>query len=145
MVRREAIWLRWLARKTVQKMVLPSLHAMRSQVDDALQVLDSLETQRAASSRVPGGRILRYQLSSGKPQADDLTVIRGIGAATAGRLRLAGVNSYADLASRTPDELARLTRRSAKRVTTERWIEQAREIASTGRGIPARQSSRRVQ
>jgi large subunit ribosomal protein L21 len=115
MLRRESIWLGWLARK----IFLPGLHAMRDQVDGALAVLTKLEAEPVpARPASPDRRTM-----------DDLTAINGIGPAIQARLRLAGITSYADLASRKPEELAQIARRGVDRVMAERWVEQAEERA----------------
>jgi large subunit ribosomal protein L21 len=122
MLHRESIWLHWLARK----LFLPGLQAMRGQIDEALAVLAKFEAEPAPA---PPPSPARQAVGPAFQPAfmDDLTAIRGIGPAIQARLRLAGITSYADLANRSPEELARIARRSADRVVAEQWIEQARE------------------
>src|SRR5690242_5212583 len=65
--------------------------------------------------------------------ADDLTRIAGIGSKTAEKLNMAGIRSYADLASRSADDIAKLlpdvTGLSAARIDS--WRGQAQELAAT--------------
>jgi len=60
--------------------------------------------------------------------ADDLTTIRGIGARVQARLNEAGVTTYVQLASLTPEQVAEITGRTAKRIAKEEWILQARTL-----------------
>jgi hypothetical protein len=63
-------------------------------------------------------------------ESDDLTSISELSLATAGRLRRAGVRTYADLAALPVEEIARITRRSPKRVAELDWVGQARRLAT---------------
>jgi predicted flap endonuclease-1-like 5' DNA nuclease len=72
--------------------------------------------------------------------ADDLTRIGGIGSKIADRLYAAGILTYADLASRSADEISKLlsdvSGLSAGRF--DRWRDQARELAAeTAQAAPA--------
>jgi len=60
---------------------------------------------------------------------DDLTTIRGIGASMQQRLNEAGVYTYAQLATSTPEELRRGLGTAGRLARAEEWIEQARELA----------------
>ncbi len=116
MLRRESIWLNWLRRRMARRMLLPWLQAMRGRIDGALDLLERLEAEQGPPPPPPGEEV-----------TDDLTTIRGIGPAIQVRLRLAGIYTFADLASRTPHELARAAGRSVDQVIGEEWIEQAGE------------------
>jgi predicted flap endonuclease-1-like 5' DNA nuclease/outer membrane murein-binding lipoprotein Lpp len=59
---------------------------------------------------------------------DDLTIIHGIGAGTNARLRDAGIRSFAQLASATPDDLRQILGEMGRLAKVEQWIEQAREL-----------------
>jgi hypothetical protein len=65
--------------------------------------------------------------------ADDLTRISGIGSKTAEKLNAAGIQTYADLASRSAEDIVKLlsdvTGLSAARLDS--WRDQARELAAT--------------
>jgi len=65
--------------------------------------------------------------------ADDLTRIGGIGSKIAGKLNAAGIQTYADLASRSADDIVKLLPDviglSAARL--DGWRDQARELAAT--------------
>ena len=73
---------------------------------------------------------------------DDLKRISGIGPAAARRLERAGIRSYADLATSTPEELgaklAGVAGHSTGRIAAEDWIGQARRLAGE---LPAAQQS----
>jgi Helix-hairpin-helix domain len=64
------------------------------------------------------------------PAADDLQKIAGIGIALAARLAGAGVITYRDLASHTPQRLAALTRVPSAKIVSQDWIGQAERLAS---------------
>ncbi len=55
--------------------------------------------------------------------ADDLTAISGIGPVFAGRLRDAGITTFADVAKAGPDRLAEVTGATAAR--TREWVSAA--------------------
>jgi predicted flap endonuclease-1-like 5' DNA nuclease len=66
-----------------------------------------------------------------KAAADDLTVIRGIGAAMAERLNRAGVHSFVQLAHSTPDDLRQLLGDVGRLAKVEAWIEQAQALSGS--------------
>ncbi len=60
---------------------------------------------------------------------DDFTRIKGIGRAINQDLHQAGIETFGQLAASSPEWLATvIARRSAKRITRERWISQARRL-----------------
>jgi predicted flap endonuclease-1-like 5' DNA nuclease len=63
-----------------------------------------------------------------KPAKDDLTVIRGIGAATQQRLYGAGFTTYEKLAAADPTEIRGIFGRMAPGAKPEQWIDQARAL-----------------
>ena len=63
--------------------------------------------------------------------ADDFEAIRGIGPVKASHLHDAGIHTYAQLASLSPTDLAtRVTGLSASQIAKQKWIGQARRLAS---------------
>ena len=60
---------------------------------------------------------------------DDLTVIRGIGAASQNRLNAAEIKSYAQLAEAEPEDVRRVLNEQRQNTRVERWISRARELA----------------
>jgi len=64
------------------------------------------------------------------PAADDLQKIAGVGIALAARLAGAGILTYRDLASHTPQRLAALTRVPSAKIVSQDWIGQAERLAS---------------
>ena len=63
------------------------------------------------------------------PSGDDFQKIAGIGAVLSQRLWNAGILTYADLARRSPEEIATATGVSAERIASQNWTGQARELA----------------
>jgi hypothetical protein len=74
--------------------------------------------------------------------ADDLTRIGGIGSKIAEKLNMAGIRSYADLASRSAEDIVKLlpdvSGLSAARLDS--WRDQARELAATTSAMAAEAS-----
>ncbi len=66
--------------------------------------------------------------STEEADADDLTVIRGIGPAMQHRLNKAGFYTYVQLAKAAPTELRQALGEVGARVNMEEWVEQAREL-----------------
>jgi Helix-hairpin-helix domain len=66
-----------------------------------------------------------------RPTPDDLQKITGIGAALAARLADAGVITYRELASHTPQRLAALTRVPSAKIVSQDWTGQARQLAGS--------------
>ncbi len=64
-----------------------------------------------------------------EPTRDDLTQIRGLGAAMERRLTQAGIVSFAELATRTPDELRKALGEAARAAKVNEWIKQARQLS----------------
>jgi predicted flap endonuclease-1-like 5' DNA nuclease len=69
---------------------------------------------------------------AGENESDDLTVIRGIGIASQNRLHVAGIKTYADLASTPPEEVRRRLGKLARGAKVDEWISRARELAGKG-------------
>ena len=59
---------------------------------------------------------------------DDLTAIRGIGAATQTLLNATGIKSYAQLADADPEDVRRSLNERQQNTKVERWISRAREL-----------------
>ena len=74
----------------------------------------------------PAGDVVTEPPEDG-PQ-DDLTAIRGIGAATQKRLNAAGIKSYAQLADADPEYVCRALNEQQQNTKVERWISHAREL-----------------
>ena len=64
-----------------------------------------------------------------EPPGDDLESIVGIGPVFAARLQEAGISTFAQLASTSAEDLARITEQSLERVIEEGWVGQARKLA----------------
>ena len=62
-----------------------------------------------------------------EPEADDLTVITGLGTASAQRLNEAGVTTFAQLAVLTPEQVFEITQYSAGH--HEQWIADAKALS----------------
>jgi hypothetical protein len=74
-----------------------------------------------------------------RPAPDDLQKIAGIGAALAARLTDAGVTTYRELASHTPQRLAALTRVPSAKIVSQDWAGQARRLAGSALAEPGGQ------
>lgn len=73
------------------------------------------------------------EASAPPPQDDDLTRINGIGPAFQGRLRAAGIHSFAQLAASDPATLrAAVAAPDWQKVQPDRWIEEAGRLAAGG-------------
>ncbi|NNM34310.1 MAG: hypothetical protein HKO53_14635 [Gemmatimonadetes bacterium] len=67
---------------------------------------------------------------------DDLTRIRGVGPVLQRKLREMGVVSLEEIASWTPDDVARVQARLSgfpDRIRRDRWVDQARDLLSENR------------
>lgn len=66
------------------------------------------------------------------PQADDLTLVEGIGPRIDGILKVAGVTTYAELTARSPEELQQILEAAAFKAPFDpaSWPEQARMAAA---------------
>jgi predicted flap endonuclease-1-like 5' DNA nuclease len=69
------------------------------------------------------------QPSSRLPKEADFTLIKGIGSAFAERLKDAGVSTFEQLAAMTPEQVGEILGLSPKRVSDDKFIEQARRLA----------------
>jgi hypothetical protein len=76
-----------------------------------------------------------------RPAPDDLQKITGIGAALAARLADAGVTTYRELASQTPQRLAALTRVPSAKIVSQDWTGQARQLAGNALTEPGGQQT----
>jgi predicted flap endonuclease-1-like 5' DNA nuclease len=66
-----------------------------------------------------------------KPSPDDLTVLVGIGPTLAAKLGDLGVSTYADIAAWTEADVERFDKqlKLIGRITRDKWIDQARQLA----------------
>ena len=64
----------------------------------------------------------------GNKDADDLSLISGIGPERHKQLNTAGIRTFADLASADPDQLYEILNRQAGRASIILWIDQAKEL-----------------
>lgn len=76
-----------------------------------------------------------------RPAPDDMQKITGIGAALAARLADAGVTTYRELASHTPQRLAALTRVPSAKIVSQDWTGQARQLAGSALTEPEGQQT----
>lgn len=85
----------------------------------------------AVPRRAP--EVVKAAPTAAAAQADDLTLIEGIGPKSAEALKAAGIATFAQLAKATPGDLEKILKERKVRLvgTTEHWPRQA-EIAGTG-------------
>lgn len=78
---------------------------------------------------------LRPGARGASTKADNFKLIKGVGAAVEGRLHQAGVITYAQFASLSPEEIVNLTDNlpglTSARIARQDWIGQARELAQS--------------
>ncbi len=84
------------------------------------------ETHRPTAEEAPPEPV---EDAASEAAEDDLTAIRGIGAATQMRLNAAGIKSYAQLAEADPEDVREALNEQQQNTKVERWISQARELA----------------
>jgi predicted flap endonuclease-1-like 5' DNA nuclease len=89
------------------------------------------ETEAADVDAVATWRPTRGEPPVTKPQADDLTVIRGIGPAIARKLDALGIRSFSDLAEADPEDLAaKLASRPVTASRIQEWVTEAKKRIS---------------
>ncbi len=84
------------------------------------------ETHRPTAEEAPPEPV---EDAASEAAEDDLTAIRGIGAATQKCLNAAGIKSYAQLAEADPEGVRKALNEQQQNTKVERWISQARELA----------------
>lgn len=89
-------------------------------------VSDDSDSESAVETEIP---IVKVVKRKPKADADDFTKIRGVGAVFASRLQDAGVNSYAQLAAMSAEEIGEIFGWPADRVERDDIIGQAKELA----------------
>jgi predicted flap endonuclease-1-like 5' DNA nuclease len=89
------------------------------------------ETEAADVDAVATWRPTRGEPPVAKPQADDLTVIRGFGPAIARKLDALGIRSFSDLAEADPEDLAaKLASRPVTVSRVQEWVTEAKKRVS---------------
>jgi predicted flap endonuclease-1-like 5' DNA nuclease len=84
----------------------------------------------AEAAAVPEAEPMAEVVAPAAPApADDFTRIVGIGPTFNQRLQVAGIRTYAELASKTPEEIAAAIGWSKERVARDQIVEQARKLA----------------
>ena len=84
------------------------------------------ETHRPTTEEAPPEPA---EYAASEAAEDDLTAIRGIGAATQKCLNAAGIRSYAQLAEADPEDVRQALNKRQENTKVERWISRARELA----------------
>jgi NADH-quinone oxidoreductase subunit E len=119
-----------------------ALEAFTAPASASDEVVDSAAIASAAASAASGaagllGSTRAAAADAATGQADDLQKIKGIGPKIATVLNDLGIDSYAQIAAWTPDNVAWINEhlKFKGRVERERWIEQATELMQ---GEPAR-------
>lgn len=115
----------------------PDLQGTISRFETALDGL------RPTSIRSPAGLQPAARPAPAAPQDDfaqDLKLIRGIGALLELKLKAAGITRYEQIATWTDADVARISRMlgARGRIEQERWIEQARRLAGCPAALPGK-------
>jgi predicted flap endonuclease-1-like 5' DNA nuclease len=106
------------------------LHNARQEIERLTAEVSTTEHTEAehteeAHTGAPASRTVSAKTNA--TQADDLTVIKGIGPVFAKRLRAAGIDSYAGIAAASPETL-RVAVAANRMVATDEWIVQAKTL-----------------
>ncbi|MGB0385695.1 MAG: DUF4342 domain-containing protein [Ardenticatenaceae bacterium] len=89
------------------------------------------ESEEAPTSEVEVEVEIEPATPAEEPEADQLEHIRGIGKVFAGRLRDAGIQTFAELAELTPERISEIVseEKSVPISETQEWIDEARELS----------------
>jgi predicted flap endonuclease-1-like 5' DNA nuclease len=101
------------------------LHNARQEIERLTAEVSTTEHTAAEHTGAPASRTVSAETNA--TQADDLTVIKGIGPVFAKRLRAAGIDSYAGIAAASPETL-RVAVAANRMVATDEWIVQAKTL-----------------
>lgn len=119
--------------------------------------LDEIEAEVASTALTQGTRacldshvkamrlLVAATLGPQAPNADDLSLIRGIDAITEAHLKARGIRTFAEIAAWTGSDIAAMTSEliAPRRISSEGWIEQAAVLATGATTAHARRLSRR--
>ncbi len=121
------IWRRLVGGSSEQQAAAePKRHDGESDGDIVEHATSEPETHRPTAEEAPPEPV---EDAASEAAEDDLTAIRGIGAATQKCLNAAGIKSYAQLADADPEDVRRALNKRQQNTKVERWISQARELA----------------
>lgn len=101
---------------------------------DVTLVAEAAATVVPEAATAPAPDLVTAPTAEIKPP-DDLEIINGIGPVYAGRLRTAGVETFAQLAELTPERIQEMIGavRSGHMIEAEKWIAEARQFMEQGR------------
>ena len=107
--------------------------------DEALEaeIFAAVEAEALAEAEAAATEEPRVATIPVEPEADDLTVVKGIGAVSAERLSGIGITSLAQLAAWSDadvDDVGPRIKISPDRIRREDWVGQARAISGTDDG-----------
>ncbi len=120
------IWRRLVGGSSEQQAAAePKLHDGESDGTIVEHATSGPETHRPTAEEAPPEPA---EDAASEAAEDDLTAIRGIGAATQMRLNAAGIKSYAQLADADPEDVRQALNKRQENTKVERWISQAREL-----------------
>jgi len=124
------VWRRLVGGLSGQRAAEPKPHDADSQGASVERATSEPEDHRPSAEEAPR-EPAEYAPSEAPVNGplDDLTAIRGIGAATQKRLNAAGIRSYAQLAEADPEDVRGALNEQRRNTKVERWISQARELA----------------
>ncbi len=110
-----------------------SAEAAPSKAEEAAAI-DAARADAPKVADVKAEQIARPAEGSVAPDADDLTLLKGVGPKLAEKLADAGVTSFAQIAAWTPAEVARMDDKLSfkGRIDRDGWVEQAKILADGG-------------
>ena len=120
------VWRRLVGELGEQQTAEPKRHDGESDGAIVEHATSETETHRPTAEEAPPEPA---EDAASEAAEDDLTAIRGIGAATQMRLNAAGINSYAQLAEADPEDVRRALNEQRQDAKVERWISRARVLA----------------
>jgi uncharacterized membrane protein HdeD (DUF308 family)/predicted flap endonuclease-1-like 5' DNA nuclease len=105
-----------------------TLRSVEHSIEDARE--EAAEIARRAKAAQAAAAVEVAAVTETAPVSQDLTVVEGIGPKTAAALQAAGINSYADLADASPEELSKILSDAGLIADPGTWSKQAKMAAA---------------
>lgn len=113
---------------------------LREEKTAAEQALEVWKEQAATKQALAVETAVHQESQGEVDEADDMTLIRGLGAVLSRKLAEAGVKRYRQLAELTPEQVVELDRRLSLRgrIRRDEWQQQARALEEARQGRQVR-------